>query len=269
MSADTTTIAPTDLALARSVLYSALTAGFRRPDEGTVRRLAAPDAERTLSVAAAVVDAPAPAGAVSAAVASLTPRLVSLEPGRVRVEYDRLFGHTARGLVCPFETEYGPSELFLQAHELADLAGFYLAFGVRPQPGGSERVDHIACECEFADLLCRKEAVELELQGRVTDAPAETLEETRKAARAFLRGHLARFGLAFATVLDRADAGSVYNAFGHLLASFLEAECERLHVPIGPRTLEPRSGPDSDDVPAACGSGPEILQIQRRPPAGT
>ena len=94
------------------------------------------------------------------------------DPGRAdasRQAYWRLFGHTTRGLICACETEYGPDNGFHQPQQLADIAGYYLAFGLRPLAAGDVRADHIACECEFMDFLSRKEARLLDRTGADAD----------------------------------------------------------------------------------------------------
>ncbi len=77
--------------------------------------------------------------------------------------YAELFGHTARGQVTPYETEYGKAALFLQPHELADLGGFLAAFGLDLDPSRHDRVDHVQVEFEFMPVLARKDAHALEV----------------------------------------------------------------------------------------------------------
>ncbi len=48
--------------------------------------------------------------------------------------------------------------------ELADVAGFYRAFGVQVSPG-SERADHITTELEFMHLLAVKASIALQEEG--------------------------------------------------------------------------------------------------------
>jgi TorA maturation chaperone TorD len=165
------------------------------------------------------------------------------DPG---AEHDRIFGHSLRGLVCPYETEYGRLEVWQQAHELSQLAGFYGAFGLRI--GVKERLDHIACEVEFLELLSLKEAW---ARDRGDDEQADV---TRTATRSFLRDHLGRFGPAFARSLVSAAPHDFHGRVGALLAALLEHECTRLGVPLGSPLLEVRAFVE-DPVPMACGTG--------------
>jgi TorA maturation chaperone TorD len=214
--------------------------------------------------AAAFLDARPSAEAVLPAVELLCDRAASATDRHG--SHARLFGHS-RGLVCPFETEYGAEGAFRQPQELADIAGSYLAFGLEPREGGDERVDHAACECEFMDFLARKEAFARSSRRTSEDpeAASEQVATVRSAARGFLRDHLGRFGRAFASRLIQEDADGFHGALGAVLFRFLTQECRRFDLPPGPPSLELRP-PLPDDTPMACGrTDDELIQIQRRP----
>jgi TorA maturation chaperone TorD len=254
-----------DEALARAVLYHAVTLGLRPPVRESARAPFDSAAPQTLRAAATLLDAHARSGE---ALLPAVETFCALAPSRAErgTAHARLFGHS-RGLVCPFETEYGAEGAFRQPQELADIAGTYLAFGLRPPEGGDERVDHAACECEFMGFLARKEAFglgSLPTSGGQEGA-GELLATVRGAARCFLREHLGRFGRAFASLLIKEDAGGFHGALGALLFRFLSQECQRFGLPPGPPSLELRP-PVPDDTPMACGrTDDELIQIQRRP----
>ena len=169
-------------------------------------------------------------------------------------QYRVLFGHTARGQIPPYETEYGNEALFQQPQELGDLMGFYRAFGLTPKQGKHERPDHVSCECEFLMFLALKEAYALEQDNR------EMLGETRKAEKLFLRDHLGRFLPAFASQLSRENTGGFYGALAQLSRRFVDAECSRMNVAPGPATLGLRPAEDSR-VPMACGNAAECAAM--------
>ena len=251
------------------MLYRVLTLGFKRPSPPGVTSATSAGARAALEAAALLDSRRAAAEPLLPAVEALT-GLATPSVRDLDEVYARLFGHTC-GLICPFETEYGMGAWFRQPHELADIAGYYLAFGLRPAVGIDERVDHVACECEFMDFLARKEAFVL-ASGRAAGGPTAAeaiflLEAVRAAGRRFLRDHLARFGRAFAARLMREDEGGFFGRAGAVLFCFLGLDCERLGVPPGPPTLELRP-PAPDDVPmtcgASCGVAAELIQIQRR-----
>jgi len=254
-----------DEALARSVLYRTVTLALRPPVEAHSPLPFGSTERATICEAAGLLDAPYPTHeALLPSVETFCDRAPSLR-GRL-TSHARLFGHS-RGLVCPFETEYGAQGAFRQPQELADIAGTYLAFGLRPREGGDERVDHAACECEFMDFLARKEAFGLDSL-RTSEDPEEAREwlaTVRDATRSFLREHLGRFGRAFASLLIKEDADGFHGALGVLLFRFLTQECRRFGLPPGPPSLEIRP-PVPDDTPMACGrADDELIQIQRRP----
>ncbi len=251
-----------DDALARAVVYRTLSIGFQEPTQGRLRQVGARDGFRV----------------VTAALRRLNRKVgrPQLEPAAHRLEalpvpgaealaatYWRLFGHTTRGLICACETEYGPDNGFHQPQQLADISGYYLAFGLRPTAASDARADHIACECEFMDFLNRKEALLLD-QPDASAGTSETFEATVMAERSFLRDHLGRFGRAFAARVASEDGHGYFGALGHMLLAFLDAECVRVDVAAGPVELAVR--PESiDETPMACGTTDELIQIQRRP----
>lgn len=227
-----------DRALARCAVYAALAMGFEPPGGGDEDRLASRRGARELAsaVAAAGVD---PSG-----VEAIGQRRPGVEAHR------RLFGHTARGSAPPYGTEYGRDTLFQQPQRLADLAGFFAAFGVRLDPARHERVDHVRCQLEFSAFLARKEAHALDA------GDAVMLTEVRRAQGLFLRDHLGRFAPALGERLRREDPAGFYGAVGALLRRFVEAECRRCGVAAGPDNLVLRPQ-DDDGAPIACGAPAE------------
>ena len=249
-----------DDALARAVVFRALSLALQPPNDDRLRQMGASDGFGDVVAALRWLDCRAGGSgleAVATQLAAMSP--LPVEP--VTERFVHLFGHTTRGLVCACETEYGPDNGFHQPQQLADIAGYYLAFGLRPIAGSDTRVDHIACECEFMDFLNRKEAVLLAGETRSAHA-GETLEVTQHAARGFLREHLARFGCAFATRLADKDHDGYYGAVGRMLLAFLKTDCARLGIGAGPTDLAVRSEM-VDDAPMACGTADELIQIQR------
>ncbi len=245
----TETLAPSqtaeiDIALCRATLYSAMALGFRPPEAETIVRLCSTDGSTALAAAAAILDPDRESG-LAAACSLLTARSSLLT---LTESYRRLFGHTARGGVPPYETEYGAEALFQQPQEMGDLMGFYNAFGLALNDRQHERADHVSCECEFLSFLALKEAYALER------GDAAMLEETRRAERLFLRDHLGRFLPAFAKKLSREQNESFYGSLGQLAYDFIALECARFGVRLGPENLTLRPA-DDERVPMACGSG--------------
>jgi TorA maturation chaperone TorD len=235
-----------DGALSRSVLYGALAALLRPPARESLAYVYGLEMASVLAEAAALLDEEY---ATSAPLAPVVARLLAAareaEAEELGALYERLFGHTARGKVTPYETEYGRGEVFRQSQELADLNGFYRAFGLHLPAVRRERSDHVAVECEFLSFLAYREAAALATRD------AERFWSAREAERSFLRDHLGAFGRAFASSLSQAAEDAYYLAAGDLLFLFLTADCEFLGVRPGPRSIELRP-PEDDAVPMAC-----------------
>jgi putative dimethyl sulfoxide reductase chaperone len=237
--------------LARATLYSALALGFRPPTAQTLARLGREEGNRALSDAATVLD--------KDGILNLTSTILQLRRDdwslpKLETTFARLFGHTAQGVVSPYETEYGAEAPFQQPHDLGDLSGFYLAFGLALKGDVHERGDHISCECEFLAFLALKELYAVEKE----DLPM--IEEVRKAGRLFLRDHLARFAPTFAHKLGVEDPDGLYGALGDLCLKLVTCECRRLNIPLGMETLGLRPATD-DRVPLGCGNGLECTAM--------
>jgi len=234
-----------DVALCRSVLYEALALGFRPPTEEILTRLASAEGASALAAAAAVLDGEGDTDLAQRAL-GLVPCPLPLSVGALAASYPSLFGHTARGRVPPYETEYGEDSLWAPQREMSDLGAFFRAFGLVLDPGARERPDHVACECEFLLVLARREARACAL------GDASMRDEACHATQIFLREHLGHWALAFGGALARLDPGGFYGALGRLLVGVVVAECGRAGVSVGPSFLRLRSTA-LDDTPMACG----------------
>jgi TorA maturation chaperone TorD len=146
--------------------------------------------------------------------------------------YERTFGLLVTGACTPYETEYIDSKLsFQRAQQMADVGGFYHAFGVEPD---AERPDHIALELEFMATL-----IDLESRAQTEDQ----LAVCRKAQADFVADHLAWWVPSFARLLGRENPDDFYASVGRLVCAFLPAERGLLGVaphllPTQPTTLE-------------------------------
>ena len=140
-----------DAAYGRAALYSALAIGFQAPTAENLARLLTAESRSSLIDAANLLypsDEPELISLITAFPDSNDECLTAIFS-----HHRELFGHTVRGPVPPYETEYGNEALFQLPHELGDLMGFYNAFGLTLKPGQRERADHISCECEFLMFL--------------------------------------------------------------------------------------------------------------------
>ena len=164
-------------------------------------------------------------GELSAEELDLRPLLAECTRARenLTAEYDRVFGLVPARECPPFETEYlATTEPFFRAQQLADVAGFYRAFGLEPARGRGERPDHIALELEFMAFLLAKKRLAVDADQVVVCAEAEA---------AFFRDHVAWWAPSFATGLRRKAAGALYAAVGQVLAALLPVERGRFGIP--------------------------------------
>ncbi|MEE9279767.1 MAG: molecular chaperone TorD family protein [Myxococcota bacterium] len=146
--------------------------------------------------------------------------LASASAEELAREYEGSFEPSGGQARPPNETAHAPEtpqESMTRTFQLADIAGFYRAFGVEVTPG-SERVDHIAAELEFMHLLAVKQAL-AEDRGE-----SENAAICRDASAAFLRDHLGRWCPRFGAQLEDAAHGGVYRAAGAVLGRFVELE---------------------------------------------
>lgn len=125
-------------------------------------------------------------------------------------EYQTIFGLVPSKDCPPYETEYCPQTFSVyRSQQLADIAGFYLAFGIEPSRTRPERHDHISLELEFMAWLIAKE--EHARTGNSRDS-ADKSARCRDAQRRFFAEHLAWWVPAFARALRLKAEGSTNDA---------------------------------------------------------
>ncbi len=158
-----------------------------------------------------------------------------------------LFGHAVRGACPPYELEYEAGDIPQKSNELADIAGFYSAFGMEMDANAHERADHVAVQCEFMGVLALKEIYALET------ANADAQQVVSDAQRSFLADHSGRWMPAVASRLTKADPEGFYGRLGRFLGEFIASECDRFEVRQGPQLLELRPIDLERDANIECG----------------
>jgi DMSO reductase family type II enzyme chaperone len=148
----------------------------------------------------------------------LTVPLLDLE--QLQAAYLHTFGLT--GSLC-YETEYGLPHEFRQSQEMADLCGFYRAFGLNLGGAVRERPDHLATELEFLYVLALKEAYAAQHD------VLEHVEVCEAAQRKFLDDHLGRWIEPFARSVAY-NGGEPYQALASFTAAFVRKHAAVLGV---------------------------------------
>ena len=192
-------------ALARAAAYRLFGGAWAYPAPSHLENLAA------LAQTAAAASPLAPLFAVFAEAAR------EADPEATAQEYVFLFDREAR---CPpYEGAWGDApQMAGKSALLADIAGFYAAFGLEPSATHPDAEDHVAPECEFMSVLCLKEAYAL------AEGMAEGLEVTRGAQASFLGEHLGRWAEAFAGAVKEATPLPYYGALADLLIAWVREE---------------------------------------------
>jgi TorA maturation chaperone TorD len=238
-----TAVEPTGVA----VVSRLLSVGFSPPDEETLEQL------RRLTVL----------GARTVADEGLAECLADLEHAlddddlldELRPSYEAVFGGAVR---CPpYEGSY-ESDPVRSSREMADVAGFYRAFGAESAGPARERPDHAGCELEFLSFLAVKR-LEAEEAGQDEQAAV-----CREAEEAFLRDHLGRWLPTFCREVAEESDSFVYRLLALAGERFVAGELARRGIEPAPLRPRRRTAVEGDEV--TCGvdpSGPLTPQTTR------
>lgn len=211
--------------LARAGVCRALADGFFYPDAGLAHRVLE-RLDRARIFARAHTDLEFPELRILCQVWSALPD-EALPPA-----YSRLF--IGQDAVVLHETAYGDGgRVAGKPAELADISGFYLAFGFDLKDGERELPDHLGTELEFLSLLLIKQAYAL------AEGWVDKCEIARDATQSFLRDHLGRW---IGAVRDRvAEHGDepAYRALFETAATAVARECAAFGAAPTPLTRTP------------------------------
>jgi TorA maturation chaperone TorD len=211
-------------ALVRSDAYRALAWAFLYPEACTFTSV-----NRTIMHVTDRAD-DLPTHAVTIAAFELLKQFNHATIEQLRLDHDRIFGHTISTDCPPYETQYGTGIIFAQAQRMADITAFYRAFGLQLSPHAHERHDHIAAELEFMSLMAFREAT------ASIENDVDHLAAIREAERKFVVEHLGPWALGFAERLGRKarliapPGGGSYAALAAALESMLHDELRLFQV---------------------------------------
>ncbi|GMQ80196.1 MAG: hypothetical protein BMS9Abin04_148 [Planctomycetia bacterium] len=235
-----------ELNMARQALYRFTSVALLDPRAGSWRELerlrgsSLPEASAALVRGQTTAQAD-PLGPGERPLATLTPAAVMDRlPGSaalLNAEYERTFGLVVANACPPYETEYiGSKFAFQRSNAMADVSGYYRAFGLAGSRAHRERPDHIVIELEFMAVL-----LGLERQAAETGdaAGGERGHICRGAQRRFLEEHLAWWTPAFARLVERENGTGFYAAVASFLAALIPAERALLDVEVAAHDVAP------------------------------
>lgn len=139
---------------------------------------------------------------------------------KVCEEYVQIFGHVISAECPPYETSYGEAHVFQQTQEMADIAGFYRAWGIDIATDAHDRLDHISAECEFMSFLL------LKLDYSLSKGEKEVEEICLDSSKKFLKEHLGKWTPIFSALVMRKSSGGLYHKAAKFLKEFIEKEAE-------------------------------------------
>jgi len=151
------------VARGRAAIYACLARGFAFPADELLlllRHVEAAGGEGRNTCGRGVRRSPPTAecgDGLGAALQALAQAAIESDIQSLRRSYMRIFD--PRRPPFPFEAEHRAEHFQQSARLLADLQGFYRAFGLRTD---GERPDHIATELNFLHVLCLKQAAAFE-----------------------------------------------------------------------------------------------------------
>jgi len=220
--------------LGRAAAYQLLSLAFSYPEAECLGQLQTLIEDVSDHRVAQDLDLRAPLEALAVALKSATPDALA-------GEHTRLF---AGQVVCSaHETEY-EFDPFAKARQLADISGFYRAFGLQVAEGRAGLPDFIAAELEFMSLIVLKQAY------AAVHAWEKREQLSADAQRKFIEDHLGRWVPLFCRNLARLGTG-FYAAAADLCDRFLRAEVEL--VGARPQPLAKRITFVDDDEEFTCG----------------
>ena len=224
----------TDRAWARAAGYSMLAYALAYPDDAVIESLHDAAGE----AASALAKSPLSGLAGTAAAATRA----ELEPAYVQL------CTLSSSPDCPtYETAYFSPDPQQQTQRMADIAGFYRAFGVDSMDTGF-RPDDIPVELEFMAFLCRKQVYAAHHLG------APRAGQTLKAQRLFLAEHLGCWaGGLGRRIAAGATPGHFYQVAGLALAEWVADDC----LLVGARPEEV-TGVPVEALPPDSSHGPEF-----------
>lgn len=197
----------------RSRMYSLLATALAYPTTAVVDGIAGALAEGAPGFPSVMA---APLGAL----ASMLPE----DLATLQRSHQRLFPQIESMETPGYETAYRGDEIFNHTAIMADIAGFYRAFGLEVGGATRERPDHITVELEYLAFLAFKEAL------RCEQSDEEQADVCAAAERSFLTDHLGDWGPELGRRLERHADHDFYRSVGRLLDRWIVQRLDDLGI---------------------------------------
>lgn len=156
--------------------------------------------------------------------------------------YRDTFGNATVAMDCPpYEMYFSGSQIYQQTQDLADISGFYKAFGVEvSKDDTTNRWDHIAVELEFLHFLTYKLAFAIENHGD------KEQESCLAAKKKFLNAHIGRWIKAFSSSVEKKSPVAFYREVADMTNEFIHLDMKNLGV-------------DAEEIDELQGNEPDYL----------
>ena len=214
-----------------AALARVLSLGFAYPDGDTLEEIRA--------LAGGLLARPGLAEGLAEPLAEL---LAGLEGDGLQEDFGALFDGAVR--CAPYEGSY-EVDPFRHARQMADVAGFYRAFGAQ---ASGERPDHAGAELEFLAFLAAKRMTAL------AAGDEEGAEACRRAEDMFLLDHLGRWLPALCRGVAEETSSPFYAALARLGPRVVGAELTQRGLRPAPLGKRVKWAVEGDAV--ECGGPP-------------
>ena len=248
-------LAPLELSIVRFRVYRHFARLFAQPEAALFESIRAEAAVISEGIREAFAASGSAGADPSAAAATLRDALAAASFESFAREHARVFGPIIGKDCPPYETQFGSSLVFQQAQRLADVSGFYRAFGLKPSSAAAERLDHLSLELEFMAFLAARDLA----TGPSAEREEEAARVRSSAAADFLREHLLPWVPHFVDRLSQRAGRGVLGAAGTALVAFLLADA-RLRG-VDPESVDrfdllpPSAEPEGSCFECAVGGG--------------
>jgi TorA maturation chaperone TorD len=203
----------------RSTLYGTVSALFSDPESEKFAMLFTPKIQSCVLDACFQIEEfeYSEETALSKSFQMLMSKLDEKKKENIRNEFVNVFGHTLSKQIAPYALEHlKNSDVFFRTQKLADLNGFYKAFGMEVE--SIERADHISTQTEFLSYLLLKERL-AERNGLI-----EEMGVCRDAFDQFQKDHFMDWAGMFAGNLATHVDSEFYPLAGRFFSISLETE---------------------------------------------